>query len=209
MGLEKPTQGRVHLDGVDITDAGWSQLRPLRRRFQLVHQNPYSSLDPRFTVAQTVAEPLVSFGVGDRASRAARVRELLDQVALPAAFADRKPAELSGGQRQRVAIARSPSNLLDEPVSALDVSVQEQILTLLQQQDLGVGYLFISHDLAVVAQLAHHVTVLRGGRIVESGPAERILTAPAEEHTRELLGAVPGQRFAAELAAASAPGAKQ
>ncbi|WP_420497647.1 dipeptide ABC transporter ATP-binding protein [Parafrankia soli] len=208
MRLEAPTTGRVLLDGTDITEAGWSALRPLRRRFQLVHQNPFSSLDPRFTVAESIAEPLVSFRVGTRASRQARVSELLDQVALPRDFRDRRPTELSGGQRQRVAIARALALapelvFLDEPVSALDVSVQDQILRLLGQlqQDLGVSYFFISHDLAVVARLAHHVAVLRAGRVVEQGPAADVFAAPAQDHTRELLGAIPGQRFAAALAA--------
>ncbi|MCU1476679.1 MAG: transporter ATP-binding protein [Subtercola sp.] len=209
LGLEKPTAGRVFFEGVDITDKGWRELRPLRQRFQLVHQNPFSSLDPKFTVGQSIVEPLVSFGIGDRASRQARLRELLDQVALPAGFADRRPAELSGGQRQRVAIARALSVkpdlvFLDEPVSALDVSVQEQILNLLAtlQEELGVSYLFISHDLAVVAQLAHRVAVLNRGVVVEQGTTIEVFTNPQSEYTKALLDAIPGRGRAAGSAVA-------
>ncbi|MBT0772188.1 ABC transporter ATP-binding protein [Kineosporia sp. J2-2] len=200
LGLITPTTGRVLLDGQDLTGLGWRQLRPLRRRFQLVHQNPFSALDPRFTVEQTISEPLVSFRVGDRASRRERVRELLDAVGLPTIYAGRLPSELSGGQRQRVAIARALSLepellLLDEPVSALDVRVQEQILNLLTslQKDLGLSYLFVSHDLAVVAGLSHRVAVLRHGKLVEEGPTGQVFAAPRSEYTQELLNAIAGR----------------
>ncbi|MEV6923890.1 ABC transporter ATP-binding protein [Dactylosporangium sp. NPDC051485] len=200
LGLEAPTSGSVVLDGTEIAGLGWNELRPLRRTAQLVHQDPFAALDPRFTVRQSITEPLAAFKVGDRRAREARARELLDQVALPAAYLDRRPAELSGGQRQRVAIARALALhprllMLDEPVSALDVLVQEQILRLLAdlQQRLGLSYLFVSHDLAVVAEIAHTVSVLHGGRVVEQGPVAEVFTNPSSPHTRELLDAVPGR----------------
>ncbi|MGC5221916.1 dipeptide ABC transporter ATP-binding protein [Micromonospora sp. DT81.3] len=200
LGLEKPTRGRVLFDGTDVTSLSWREARPLRRRFQLVQQNPFSSLDPRFSIGRSIAEPLVSFGLGTRTTRRARVAELLDLVALPADAATRRPAELSGGQRQRAAIARAlaiePELLyLDEPVSALDVSVQDQVLRLLArlQQDLGVGFVLVSHDLGVVAQVAHEVAVMRRGRLLEQGTAASVLAAPTHEYTGALLDAVPGR----------------
>lgn len=203
MALTEPTSGTVRFDGTDVTDLSWRAMRPLRRRFQLVHQNPFASLDPRFTVRESVIEPLVSFRTGTRTSRRARAIELLDQVALPRTFLDRLPAELSGGQRQRVAIARALALepevvLLDEPVSALDVSVQEQILNLLGelQDRLGLTYLFVSHDLAVVGRIAHTVSVFDKGRVVESGSAAAVFRDPQHAYTHRLLEAIPGRRSA-------------
>ena len=201
LGLETATGGSIVLDGDEIGGLSWNRLRPLRRKAQLVHQDPFATLDPKFTVGQSITEPLVSFRIGDRRSRRQRARELLDQVALPSSVLDRLPSELSGGQRQRVAIARALAPrpdliMLDEPVSALDVLVQEQILRLLAdlQAALGLSYLVVSHDLAVVAEISHTVSVMSHGRVVEEGPVAEVFTDPRTAYTRELIDAIPGRR---------------
>ncbi|QIS03027.1 dipeptide ABC transporter ATP-binding protein [Nocardia brasiliensis] len=199
LGLVPVSSGTVRLDGAELGGLRGARLRAARRAMQPVFQDPYASLDPMWTVEKLIGEPLRAFGVGDRTARRARVAELLEQVALPAAVAHRYPNELSGGQRQRVAIARalavgSPLVVCDEAVSALDVLVQDQILTLLSslQQQLGVSYLFISHDLAVVRAIAHDVLVMRDGKVVEQGPAEKVFATPSDLYTRQLLDAIPG-----------------
>ncbi|MGO9383376.1 MAG: dipeptide ABC transporter ATP-binding protein [Mycobacterium sp.] len=199
LGLLQPTSGRVVFDGTRIDDTlDRDAALAFRRRVQPVFQNPYSSLDPMYSVFRAIEEPLRIHRIGDRRRREQAVRELLDQVALPSSVLDRLPRELSGGQRQRVAIARAlslrPDVLVcDEAVSALDVLVQAQILDLLAdlQSQLGLTYLFISHDLAVIRQIADDVLVMRAGRVVEQAPTEELFTRPSHEYTRQLLEAIP------------------
>jgi peptide/nickel transport system ATP-binding protein len=196
--LDEPTSGSISFAGEDITHAKGEKLRQLRRRFQMVYQSPFDSLNPRMTIEQLITEPLLSFGEGDRGSRARRAAELSEQVALPDGMLDRYPDELSGGQRQRVAIARALALdpefiVLDEAVSALDVSVQAQILKLLDelQRERELSYLFITHDLGVVAETADRVAVLKHGKLVECADAAQIFTNPQQEYTRTLIDAVP------------------
>jgi peptide/nickel transport system ATP-binding protein len=201
--LENLTSGSITFDGKDVAGLKGSELLNFRRRVQPVFQDPYGSLDPQYSVGNTIAEPLVAHGVGNAKERFARVTELLEQVSLPASTRYRYPSELSGGQRQRIAIARAlalkPDVLvLDEAVSALDVLVQGQILNLLTelQTELDLTYLFITHDLAVVRLVADNVCVMQKGKIVEAATTDEVFDNPRERYTQELLEAIPGGNFA-------------
>jgi len=194
-----PVGGDVRFAGEDLLALSKSQMLPMRRRLQVVFQNPYASLNPRFTIGQTLTEPMTIHGIGrDAAEREARARALLSKVGLDGSAMARYPHEFSGGQRQRIAIARCLSLepevlVLDEAVSALDVSVQAQVLNLLKdlQDELGLAYIFISHDLAVVRFMADEVIVMQDGEVVEQASVAQILDAPQQDYTRRLIGAIP------------------
>ena len=196
--LYEPTAGTITFDGDDVTHWKGRQLRGLRRRMQMVFQDPYASLNPRRNVESIVGEPLRVHGVASGAEVVTRVQELLDVVGLPAGAAARYPHEFSGGQRQRIGVARAlalqPDLIVaDEPVSALDVSVQAQLINLMEdlQAEFDLTYLFIAHDLAVVRHISTRIAVMYLGRLVEVAPAERLYDAPLHPYTRALLSAVP------------------
>ncbi|MEO3474835.1 ABC transporter ATP-binding protein [Roseomonas sp. CAU 1739] len=198
-GFLRPTAGRVEVGGTDVAQLSGEALRQFRRKVQLVFQNPFASLDPRQTIGEIVEEPLWNFESIGRAERESRVRAMIERVGLPDGVLTRPPAALSGGQRQRVAIARAlvlkpRVVVLDEAVSALDVTVQARILELLDelQRELGLTYVFVSHDLAVVRLIADTVSVMRSGKVVESGPVETVFHSPANAYTRDLIAAIPG-----------------
>jgi oligopeptide/dipeptide ABC transporter ATP-binding protein len=210
--LVRPDAGRIVFNGEDITEYSRTRLRAVRRKLQIVFQDPYSSLNPRMRVGDLVGEPLQIHGLASSKERAERVRELLGFVGLSGDMANRFPHEFSGGQRQRISIARAlildPEILvLDEPVSALDVSVQAQVINLLQriQAELGIAFIFVSHDLAVVRQIADRVAVMYLGKIVETGSPDEIYERPNHPYTQALLSAVPmagaegHERYAARI----------
>ncbi len=199
LNLLDPTSGKVFYKGTDLSTLGSHELFEMRRKLQVVFQNPYGSLDPMYSIYRCIEEPLVVHKTGSRKEREARVAELLDMVAMPRSTMRRYPNELSGGQRQRIAVARALALnpeviVLDEAVSALDVLVQNQILQLLAglQEELDLSYLFITHDLAVVRQTADDVAVMRQGKLVESGTVDEIFANPTESYTRDLIDSVPG-----------------
>jgi peptide/nickel transport system ATP-binding protein len=211
LNLLTPTSGKIVFDGVDTSTLNNRQLFAFRRRVQPIFQDPYGSLDPMYNIFRTIEEPLRTHKVGNKASREKKVRELLDQVALPQSAMQRYPNELSGGQRQRVAIARAlaldPEVIIcDEAVSALDVLVQAQVLNLLAdlQSNLGLTYLFITHDLAVVRQIADHVCVMEKGKLVETGSTDDVFDSPRQDYTQALLNAIPGAHLMLPPEAATA-----
>ncbi len=196
--LIEPSSGQVLFSGQDLATLSRGELQPLRRRMQIIFQDPYSSLNPRQNVASIITEPLVIHKIGDREEQRARLEELLRTVGLPADCAGRYPHEFSGGQRQRICIARALSLkpefiVCDEAVSALDVSIQAQIINLLQelQERLGLSYLFISHNLSVVRHLSHRVGVMYLGQLLEEAPADGLFERPLHPYTQALLSAVP------------------
>ena len=196
--LEKPTAGSILFEGRDLADLSSSELRKLRPRMQMVFQNPHSSLNPRMTVASIIGEPLVEHRTLTKQERRARIGELLDMVGLDPSHANRYPHEFSGGQRQRIGIARAialdPDFIVcDEPIAALDVSIQAQVVNLLErvQDELGLAYLFISHDMSMVRHIADRVAVMYLGRIVELAPVDQLYETPKHPYTRALHSAVP------------------
>ncbi|WP_206492608.1 ATP-binding cassette domain-containing protein [Rhodococcus sp. KRD162] len=194
--LLTPTAGRIVVDGTDIAQMSEKSLRPFRSRVQMVFQDPYGSLDPHLTAVDIVGEPLRLKGIRSKSERVAKAAELIDRVGLPTTALGRRPAEFSGGQRQRIGIARALASgpevlVCDEATSALDVSVQAQVLELLReiQQQTGLTYVFISHNLGVVREISETVIVMSKGRVVESGDTEEVLARPKEPYTRALRAA--------------------
>ena len=202
LNLLEPTSGTISYEGTDVSTLNSKQLFDLRRKMQVVFQNPYGSLDPMYSIFKCIEEPLRLHKIGDRKSRENRVAELLDMVAMPRSAMRRYPDELSGGQRQRIAIARALALnpeviVLDEAVSALDVLVQNQIIQLMAelQRDLNLSYLFITHDLAVVRQAADDVVVMQKGAVVEQGTTDEIFDNPTQDYTKNLINSVPGMHI--------------